>query len=76
MPHQRKTTIISKAPAARILIKAGAQRVSGKAASFFSEILYEKSIALSEHAVRIARHSGRRTVMGEDIKMAKSMAKK
>jgi histone H3/H4 len=70
MGHQRKTTIISKAPATRMLMNAGAKRVSDDGAAAFSEVIYERARKIAEQSVLIAKHSGRKTVLDEDIKLA------
>ena len=70
MAQQRKTQIIPRAPAARILMNAGAKRVSADAAQAFSEVIYDIAIKIGEQAVRVAKHSGRKTVHEEDIKLA------
>jgi histone H3/H4 len=70
MAQQRKTTIIPKASAARILIKAGAKRVSAPAAEEFSQLLQSIGEEISGHAVKIAKHSGRKTVHAGDIRVA------
>jgi DNA-binding protein len=67
---QRKTTIIPKAPVTRILVQAGAKRVSDKAAETLSEIVKEISLKIATRAVQIAHHSKRKTVQEEDIKLA------
>ena len=66
----RKTGIIPKAPAARILIKAGADRVSADAVDAFVEVIQEIAENIGTHAVNVARHSGRKTVQEADIKLA------
>ena len=66
----RKTTIIPKAPFGRILIKAGAKRVSADAVDAFTEILIEKTEEIATQAAKIAKHSGRKTVNEGDIKLA------
>jgi len=66
----RKTSAIPKAPVARILMNAGAKRVSAEAAETFSEILYDIAIEIAERAVQISRHSGRKTVHESDIRLA------
>ncbi len=66
----RKTSIIPKAPLARILIKKGAKRVSDDSLDAFSEILTEIGTQISEQAVKIAKHSGRKTILDTDIKLA------
>ena len=70
MPQQRKTKIIPNAPAARILMNAGAKRVSAKAADVFSDFLHEAAIKIAEKAAVIAKHSGRKTVHEGDVKLA------
>ena len=70
MPQQRKTQTVPKAPVARMLMNAGAKRVSANAAEAFAEIILEKGLKIGEKAVLIARHSGRKTVNGADIKLA------
>ncbi|MBW3011373.1 NFYB/HAP3 family transcription factor subunit [Candidatus Woesearchaeota archaeon] len=62
--------MIPRAPAARMLNMAGAERVSDAAAAAFAEILEEYALELSKKAVDIAKHSGRKTVKGGDIKLA------
>ena len=66
----RKTTTIPKAAVARILIKMGAKRVSDSATSALSEAVKEISLRIASKAVQLAHHSGRKTVMEEDIKLA------
>ena len=68
--QQRHTLTIPAAPVARILTRAGAKRVSAEAAKTFSEILYETGFKIAEKAVMIAKHSGRKTVQDDDIKLA------
>ena len=70
MPQQRKTQTVPKAPVARILMNAGAKRVSAGAAEAFADILHEAALKIGEKAVLIAKHSGRKTVHGDDIKLA------
>jgi histone H3/H4 len=70
MAQQRKTSIIPKAPAARILMNAGAKRVSADAAAVFSEVIYDTAFKIAEQAARVAKHSGRKTILEEDVKLA------
>lgn len=70
MPQQRKTTTIPKAPCARILVNAGAKRVSDSAAAAFSDTIEEIAMEIAEQAARIAKHSGRKTVLEDDVKLA------
>ena len=66
----RKITIIPKAPFGRILMKAGAKRVSADAMGTFTEILIEKTEVIATQAAKIAKHSGRKTVHEGDVKLA------
>ena len=70
MPQQRKTQTVPKAPAARILLRAGAKRVSAGAAEAFADVIHEIALKIGEKSVLIAKHSGRKTVHGEDVKLA------
>ena len=66
----RKTSVISKAPVGRMLMKAGANRVSSDAAESFAEILTVITEKIAAQAAQIAKHSGRKTVNEGDIKLA------
>ncbi len=66
----RQTTIIPKAPVGRILMKSGAKRVSDSAMKAFAEVLTEIGEEIGSKAVKIAQHSGRKTVKEGDIKLA------
>ena len=66
----RNTSIIPKAPCGRILQRAGAPRVSEEAMEAFSEVVEEIAERIATQAVRIAQHSGRKTVLEGDIKLA------
>jgi len=66
----RQTSIMPKAPVARILFKAGAKRVSQPATDTFAEVLREVAEEIASKAVQIAKHSGRKTVQEGDIKLA------
>ena len=66
----RRTSIMPKAPVARILFKSGAKRVSQSATDTFAEVLREVAEDIATKAVQIARHSGRKTVQEGDIKLA------
>ena len=67
---QKRTNIIPKAPMARILMNAGAKRVSADGVDAFTELLQETAEKIGAKAAEIAKHSGRKTVQGEDIKLA------
>lgn len=66
----KRTTEIPKAPFGRILTNAGAKRVSSDAMETFSEVMTNIAEDISEQAVRIAKHSGRKTVQSGDVKLA------
>ena len=66
----RKTSIIPKAACARILASAGAKRVSADAAEEFSAILSGIADDIADKAIRIAKHSGRKTVHDSDIRLS------
>ncbi len=66
----RKITVIPKAPVGRILMRAGAKRVSADAVDTFTEILTEITEEIAAQAAKIAKHSGRKTVNEGDVKLA------
>lgn len=70
MSGTKRKTILPKAPAARILMDAGAKRVSADAVDAFTEVLEEIGLSISKQAARIALHSGRKTVQEQDIVLA------
>ena len=67
---QRVTQIIPRAPVGRILVKAGAKRVSEDAMEAFAEIIEDIAIDIASKANQIAKHSKRKTVLDTDIKLA------
>jgi len=66
----RKTGVIPKAPAARILTNMGAKRVSADAIEAFVDVITNIAEDIGEQAVRIAKHSGRKTVQEGDVRLA------
>jgi len=57
-------------PLEKIARKAGAERVSHNAIVAMRDLLLEISDKIAIDSVAIARHAGRVTVKGEDIKLA------
>lgn len=68
----KRANIIPKATAGRILMNAGAKRVSADAVDVFTEILEDITRGIAEKSLLVARHSGRKTIKEEDIKLAAS----
>ena len=66
----RRVGMIPKAPCGRIIMNAGAKRVSADAVEEFADIIQSMALDIGERAIRIAKHSGRKTVHGDDIKIA------
>ena len=54
----------------RILKKAGAERVSDESADELRRIIEEIANSIAKNAVDMASHAGRKTIKGEDIKLA------
>ena len=54
----------------KLLRKAGAERVSDTGKAALREVLEDYSKIIGEKAIRFAKHSGRKTVKAEDIKLA------
>jgi DNA-binding protein len=66
----RKISVIPKAPFGRILMNAGAKRVSADAIDAFTDVITNIAEDISERAIKIAKHSGRKTIHEGDIKLA------
>ena len=59
-----------RAPVGQILLNSGAKRVSADAVNTFADILTQIAEKIGTQAVKIAKHSGRKTVHEGDIKLA------
>lgn len=62
--------ILPLAAMEKLLKKCGAARVSEDAKQAMKEVLEEYGEQVGQKAVRVAQHSGRKTVKGTDIKLA------
>ncbi len=58
-------------PFERIIKRAGAKRVSHDAAEELAKVMEDRILKISEEAVALAKHAGRKTVVAEDIRLAK-----
>lgn len=58
-------------PFERILKRAGARRVSYDAAEELSKVVEEKIFKIAEEAASLAEHAGRKTVLAEDVRLAR-----
>jgi len=65
-----RKNILPYAAMEKLLKKAGSERVSDKAKEAFADVLEEIGLSLGEKAVKFSRHSGRKTIKEEDIKLA------
>jgi histone H3/H4 len=66
----RKGNILPKAPLARIMKDNGAKRISDGALETLSNKLQDFAEDISKRSIRIANHSGRKTVHESDLKLA------
>ena len=59
------------APFERILKNAGAKRVSESALVEFARVIADYVRDLSVESVALAKHAGRKTIIGADVKLAR-----
>lgn len=62
---------LSLAAFERILKRAGAKRVSRPALQEFSNVMEEKLYIIAKEAAALAKHAGRKTIVAEDIRLAR-----
>ena len=67
---QRRINTIPRATIARILMNAGAKRVSAPATNALADIVHDISLKIASRAVEITKHAKRKTVHEGDIKLA------
>lgn len=60
-------------PIRRLFKRVGARRVSDKAAAELAKILEEKTGLLATESQKLCEHSGRRTVLRRDVKLARKI---
>jgi len=60
-------------PLRRLIKQAGALRVSDDAAKALAAALENKTSALLTEAAKVANHSDRKTVLAEDVKLARKV---
>lgn len=63
--------ILPKLPFERLMKKAGAKRVSEDALEEMAKVLEEKLTEISKEAALLAQHAGRKTILDEDVRIAK-----
>lgn len=59
------------APFERILKKAGAKRVSQDAMQEMAKVVEEEIFKISSEAAALAKHAGRKTIIDQDVRMAR-----
>lgn len=65
-----KEKILPLAAMEKLLKRCGAPRVSENAKEAMKEVLELYGEEIGQKAVRLAQHSGRKTIKGSDIKLA------
>jgi len=65
------TRLIPLAVMEALLKESGAPRVSEDAKAALKEILENEAKKIGKEAVKLSLHAGRRTVLGQDVRLAK-----
>lgn len=66
-------TDLPKAPINRMFKKIGGDRLSAEARDLILEDIEAYAKTLMKGSINISRHVGRKTVMAEDVKLAKEL---
>lgn len=64
-------SILPRLPFERLMKKAGAKRVSEDAMDEMAKVLEEKMTEISREAALLAKHAGRKTILDEDVRIAR-----
>jgi histone H3/H4 len=64
-------SVLPKLPFERLMKKAGAKRVSEEALDEMANIVEERLMEIAKEAVLLAKHAGRKTILDEDIRIAR-----
>jgi histone H3/H4 len=70
MSNLMKSSELGLSAMYRILKKAGADRVSDESADELRRVLEEIASMIAKSAVEMSNHAGRKTIRGEDVKLA------
>ena len=62
---------LPRLPFERILKRAGAKRVSQDAMEEIAKILEDRLMMIAEESAALAKHAGRKTIIDEDVRIAK-----
>ena len=54
----------------RILKKSGAERISDESVDELRRVIEDIAIEIAKSAIDMTKHAGRKTVKGEDVKLA------
>lgn len=65
-------TTFAGARVEKIIRAAGAFRVSADAITALNEVIVNRGMEIARYAVEIAGHSGRKTIKGDDIRLAET----
>jgi len=58
-------------PLDRIARRMGVRRMSHKAVQELASVAEERLLKIAEEAVALAKHAGRKTVLAEDVRLAR-----